>query len=499
MSILLSLSFVSMLSYSCQKKANSDADHYQARHFPETVHLESVGFIATLESKVPIWLRKNKIPGAVFALIHQGQPVWFGAFGYADVENKIPMHLDNICRVESISKSVTAWGILKLVQDGLIDLDEPVARYLKSWTFPPSKYQTEKLTVRHLLTHSSGLKLGTIGIRYMPESELPSLRSALTQDVILFQEPGQSFFYSNAGFNLLELLVEEVTGKDFGVYMEEEVLNPLGMDNAAFGWDPRFESRVPNGYDLTNHSIPPYVYPERASGGLFATIGDVAAFAIAGMPDFSNSGSEVLEKDMILQMFQEQMPLSGFYSMAFPSYGLGHFLEDLSNGKRAISHGGQGSGWMTHFHSIPESGDAIIILTNSQRSWPFFADILTIWGDFLGVEKVGMSVISLGNTLVWILLFLIGLGSLLSLVLLLFQWKFGIRKLNISRLAKRWPSILSFFLGWLLVGILIWANSQPYLFIEAVFPGPSPWLVRSILLLAIALLSFSILPKKSFI
>ncbi|WP_158860199.1 serine hydrolase domain-containing protein [Lunatibacter salilacus] len=496
LSHLFILSLSVLFFSSCLKKAEKNSEVFQSQYHLEDGDQKTVDFIKTLETNVPALLKKNRILGAVVAVIHQGQPVWYGAFGYADAENNNPMKLDNICRVESISKSVTTWGVLKLVQEGMIDLDVPVITYLKNWSFPPSKYHTEKITVRHLLAHSSGLKLGTIGMRYLPEGERPSLHSTLTKDAILFQEPGKSFSYSNVGFNLLELLIEEVSGKDFGTYMREVVFNPLGMIDSEFGWSARFESRVPNGYDLENHSIPPYIYPDRAAGGMFATIGDLTTFAVAGMPDFSDSGRKILHEDMILRMYQVQAPISGVYSIAFPSYGLGHFLEDLSNGRRAVSHGGQGSGWMTHFHSIPESGDAIIILTNSQRSWPFFAEILSVWGDFLGVEKVGMSVISFGNSLVWILLFLIGLGSLLFLFLVFYQLKHGRRQLKLRGMGNRWPSIFKFSLGWLLIGGLIWANSQPYLFIEAVFPGPSPWLGGSILLLAFAFISVSILPKN---
>lgn len=490
--------FILVFNFSCKKQTDHPVPQIQSIDLTEARDEKTIHFLKSLESTIPQLLKKNNIPGAIFSVVHKGKPVWYGAFGYADLENKRPMSLDNICRVESISKPVTTWGVMKLVKDGFINLDEPINNYLKNWSFPPSKFDVGKITVRHLLTHSSGLKLGTIGVHYAPDGKNPSLESALSNDAVLFQNPGQSFSYSNVGFNLLELIIQETTGKDFGEYIKEEVLIPLGMMESGFGWEPRFYDKVPNGYDFTNNPIPPYVYPERAAGGLFSTIEDISKFVLAGMPEYSQSGTGILQKDFIYQMYLEEVKVSGFYYLVFPHYGLGHFLEYFPNGENGISHGGQGSGWMTHFHSIPESGDAIIILTNSQRSWPFFADILKIWGEYLDLGKVGMSLISLGNNLIWILLIFLGSGSILLLAFILNDLKSGKRNFNTSSQGLDYFHFFKLFGGSMLILLLIWAIAQPYLIIEAIFPTSSIWLGISIFLFAVYLISSAIFPKKNF-
>ncbi|MCO6480421.1 MAG: beta-lactamase family protein, partial [Phaeodactylibacter sp.] len=154
-------------------------------------------FTDYLNERIPNLMSRYDIPGIIVALVREGEPAWAGAYGYAELAAGRKMTTDTYCRVESISKPVTAWGVMKLVQEGKIELDAPVARYLKSWTFPESEFPVEEATVRQLLSHTAGLQLGTIGVRYDPKGEVPTLKEALTKDAHLMQAPGQGYSYSN--------------------------------------------------------------------------------------------------------------------------------------------------------------------------------------------------------------------------------------------------------------------------------------------------------------
>ncbi len=125
---------------------------------------------------------------------------------------------------------------MKLVEQRPYRTGRPFGILLKNWSFQESSYATETLTVRQLLNHSAGLQLGDIFLRYSPKDEMPSLKERLSAEVFLCQEPGARFSYSTTGFNLLELLIEEVTGRTFSSYMEQEILLPLGMDHSSFQW-----------------------------------------------------------------------------------------------------------------------------------------------------------------------------------------------------------------------------------------------------------------------
>lgn len=377
-------------------------------------------------------------------------------------------------RVQSISKSITAWGVMKLVEQGKIELDAPIWQYFKSWHFPESEFSAKGVTIRQLLSHTGGLPLGDVFTIYSPHEEMPSLREKLTQEAVLVREPGSAFSYSNTGYNLLELLIEEVTGQAFGDYMRREILHPLGMNRSTFIWDEGFDPAVPVGYDLRGKPVPVYVYPEKASGGLFATAEDIAAFTIAGMKDAPHD-KQLISSESIEALHTPAAKEIGIYSLVFDAYGLGHYIETLPNGERAISHGGQGTGIMTHFHAIPETGDAIVILTNSQRSWPFISYLLRDWARWRGVESIGMGRIIWGKYWLWAVIGLI--------------WSAVILQVHNIMTRPKPLTIAQTIVAIIILIVLIWCINQKYLFLSSVFPIASKWLGISAFVLSISLLS----------
>lgn len=424
--------------------------------------------------RIPLIMEAYQIPGVNIAVINDKKIVSSKAFGYADLSTGTPMTIDTPLRVQSISKSITAWGVMKLVEDGLISLDAPVDQYLKSWTFPPSNIDANKVTIRQLLTHTAGFPVGDFYNIYSPLDEVPPLRDSLFQEAVLLQEPGNSFYYSNIGYNLLELLIEDVTGLDFNQYMQTQILSLLGMQASTFTWSNDLTPPVPTGYDLAGNPIPVYVYPEKGSGGLFSTVEDLARFVIASMPDEAVSDT-VISYEGIQTLHSLKVDQIGLYNLVFDGYGFGHYIETLSNGNKAISHGGQGTGWMTHFHAVPESGDGIVILTNSQRSWPLIAYLLTDWARWAGLPTLGMSRIILGNYLLWLL---IGLLWFTNFLLIINRVDAATRKkLNFPSLQKlfQMKQVIKIVLSLSFLSGLLWATNQKYLFVTSVFPIAARW------------------------
>lgn len=451
-------------------------------------------FTLHLDKKISVLMKFYNIPGVNIALVKEGKLVWSEAYGFADKENARKMTKNTPMRVQSISKSVTAWGVMKLSEQGKIDLDAPISRYLKSWHMPKSKYSVEKLTIRHLLSHTGGLPLGDVFTIYSPNEKMPSLKEKLTQEAVLINEPGAVFSYSNTGYNLLELLIEEVTGQDFAEYMKQEILIPLNLRHSSYIWDEITTPTVPVGYDLNGRPVQVYVYPEKASGGLFATVEDIATFAIAGMPDVTNT-PHILSQTSIKELYTPVSQNMGIYSLVFDAYSLGHYIETLPNNEYAISHGGQGTGIMTHFHAIPETGDAIVILTNSQRSWPLISYLLTDWAQWLGFSSVGMGRIIWGKYGLWAIIGLIWSIILLQLLRLLLR----IVNTKHKKVQPKNLLLLCFIqisIAISIIGCLAWSLCQKYLFLSSVFPRASVWLGISAFALAIVLLLSALLFMK---
>ena len=437
-------------------------------------------FEAHMDERIPTMMKLYGIPGCNIALVKDGEIAWTEGYGYADVKSGRALTTDTPMSVQSITKSVTAWGVMRLRERGLIDLDTPVSQYLKSWQFPLSDYPAEKITVRQLLSHTSGMPLGDFTNTYSPGEDIPSNGDVMTREAVLMRKPGTEFSYSNTGYNILEIIIEDVTGKSFPEYIRTEVLLPLDMESAAFDIDEEVTPYPPTGYNLREEPVPVYLYPSKASGGLFATAQDIARFAVAGMQE-----NPVLSVESISRMYQPECHKVGIYGLIFEAYGFGHYIEKLPNGALSVSHGGQGNGIMTHLQAVPETGDAIVILTNSQRSWPFIAYVLSDWAQWRGFPSVGMGRINWGHYGLCIVIGMLISASLLVILRLVStfyqQKRTGFKLLRVSA-------------AFILLGVLILCACQRYLFITSVFPVLSVWLGGTAFVFSIVLLLSVVLP-----
>jgi CubicO group peptidase (beta-lactamase class C family) len=421
-------------------------------------------------------MEADGVPGAVIALIADGAPVWIGAFGMADPAAGLAMTADTLFRVESISKPVTAWGAVRLAEVGRIDLDAPVDACLTRWHLPEG---TAQITPLMLLSHGAGIGLGDYAARFPPGAPRPDLPAHIAQDFAMIAAPASGFSYSDTGYNLLELVIEDCTGEDFAALMTREVLAPLGMATASFDWTG---APMPVGHDLRGRPVAPYVYPGSASGGLHATAADIARFAAAGM---AGAEQTVLSPDGLADLHRRHVTVGGLFGFAAEGYGLGHFTETLSDGRAAVWHGGQGHGWMSHMHLVPETGDGIVILSNSQRAWPLFAAILRDWSESLGVAPVGMA------RVLWAELAARGAIALALAFAALSFW------VALSGGARPWLlRACAAGIGAALILWPPWAAAQDYLFLFSILPGLWGWLGAASGLAGLGLVALATLPER---
>jgi CubicO group peptidase (beta-lactamase class C family) len=421
-------------------------------------------------------MEADGVPGVVIALIADGKPVWTGAFGMADPPAGLAMNTDALFRVESISKPVTAWGVMRLAEAGQLDLDAPIGACLTRWHLPEA---AARITPRMLLSHSAGIDLGDYAARLPPEAPRPDLPDHIAQEFAMIATPGSGFAYSDTGYNLSELIIEDCTGEDFGAFMARETLGPLGMATASFDWTG---APMPLGHDLRGRPVAPYVYPGRASGGLHATAADIARFAAAGM---AGADQDLLSAQGVATLHRAQVTVGGLFGFAAEGYGLGHFTETLTDGREAVWHGGQGYGWMSHMHLVPETGDGIVILSNSQRAWPLFAAILRDWSESLGVAPVGMARVLWAETLARVAIALALASAVLSL------W--------VAVLGGARPRVVRTCAGGIGAALILWplwAAAQDYLFLFSILPGLWAWLGAASGLAGLGLVTLAILPER---
>lgn len=428
-------------------------------------------FGARVESRILRLMSDYDVPGVAVALIQGGELVWSAAYGLAEVETARPLDLDAVVRAESISKSVTAWGVMKLVENGRIGLDDRIFDHVRRLQVRPDGLGAGSVTVRQLLSHTAGVTMGTLGREYAPGAEVPALAQTLAAEFGMFAEPGTTFAYSNTGFNLLELLVEEVAGEPFADFMQREVLDPLGMAASSFEWREELAARVALGHDLDGGVVPAYVYPEKGSGGLMSTVEDLARFVGAGF-----RAGDLLLPETIAQLHSPTADIMGLFRVASPTYGLGHFVETLSNGERAVWHGGQGHGWMTDFHLVPATGDGIVIVSNSQRSWPLVASALAEWSEWNGFAPVGFAVVARAPLLARVLIGLLAGASLWLTWRVVAGLGSGRRALWPLAGARPWLQLAQATAGAALAAAVVWDATRDYSFLDSVLPGIAVWL-----------------------
>jgi CubicO group peptidase (beta-lactamase class C family) len=352
-------------------------------------------FIDHLDYLIPRGLARYGIPGSTVALVSGGSVVWSQGYGLADRARAIPMAPETILQVASISKSIAAWGVMRLVEQEKLDLDKPVEHYLNRWHFPRQGYDPAGVTIRRLLCHSAGLNTPDFP-GHSPTERLPSLEESLCgqagakRAVTIIRQPGRRFVYSDADYTILQLLIEEVTTDDFAAFMQREVLIPLGMRDSSFEWSPDLEARMAVSYDPQGRRVPRYRYTEKAANGLHTTAPDLARFLAAWMPgpQGEQAGRSVLSPATIEQMINERVEIPGFEGWVYAeSYGLGCFSETASNGKQILSHMGGYLGWRSNIALIPDVGEGIIILSNSDLGHELFADVLNAWSDWLAISR----------------------------------------------------------------------------------------------------------------
>ncbi|MGZ8540870.1 MAG: serine hydrolase domain-containing protein [Chitinophagaceae bacterium] len=287
---------------------------------------------------------QNRLGSAALVLIQNGKIVAEHGFGMGNIQTNAPVKTDQtLFFLASVSKAITSWGVMKLVQEGKFGLDEPVMKYLKRWRFPGSEAYRNKVTVRHLLSHTAGIDDGFGSSGFLPDDTLQTLIEWLnnpkdanmgaSHTTLVVREPGAAMSYSNAGYSVLQLLVEEVTNKSFNDYMKEAVLQPLGMTKSSYELEEiiatgRINDLVPN-YDVAMQAHPHRRYANMAGVSLRTTPHDLALFISA----YHNNNS-VLNKETLKQIV---MPQQGTFS----TWTLGHevYIENNANGY-VIGHGG---------------------------------------------------------------------------------------------------------------------------------------------------------------
>lgn len=332
-----------------------------------------------LDARISQLRNVARVTGLGLAVLHNGKIVYLKAHGVRDRKDGAQLTERSSLYGASFAKAVFAAVVMQLVEEGALDLDQPVERYLGRplGEFPDYRdlrgdARTQRFTLRMLLSHTSGLP----NWRWlMPEKKLA-----------IHFEPGSRYSYSGEGISIAQLVVEKVTGKNAATLMQERIFGPLSMPRTSMVWRSAFESDLAVGHDEQEKPLGHRKWTKaQAAGSMDTCLEDYAKFIEALLQD------RVMKKESLAEMTRPQV---GIFSKAqFPTlsaettdenravglaYGLGWGVLQRTSHGPAFFKEGHDDGWEHYSICYPASKSAVIIMTNSSNGESIFKKLLEL-------------------------------------------------------------------------------------------------------------------------
>jgi len=330
-------------------------------------------FTGELRNKISGLLATYSVPGAAIAIISNNQTEYVIS-GQADQEAGTIVTRQTGFEIASMSKSQCAFAVMKLAQDGLIDLDEPVETYLSRWSLPDSPYNNSKVTARRILSHIAGLSVSALTSGTSDRDELPVIEEALTEEgVKVIHDPGTTYSYSGGGYGILQLLIEEVTNRTYADYMTGEIFQPLGLVNThPYASDDL--ANMSRGHGKFKEVRQKYYSAVVAAAGHVASVEDMATWTNSLL-----TGQNLLNSTTVEEMLSPAWnPVTRWRGTPW-GYALGFSYYELENNRTVTGHGGDVGGYHGVYRLIRETGDAIVILTNGEWGAALESEISMKW------------------------------------------------------------------------------------------------------------------------
>jgi len=310
--------------------------------------------ITTLEQRIPVLLKDASVPGLSIALIRDDKTYWLHSFGVRDEKTHQPVTDQTIFEAASLSKPVLAYGVLKLVDQGKLNLDTPLSSYLPK-PYLEGDPRIEKITARIVLSHRTGF---------------PNWRNGDT--LTIHFTPGERFSYSGEGFVYLQKVVEQITGKPLNEYINEAVFQPLGMTSSSYVWRPDYDERTASPHDAGEQAQDKYKPKDaNAASSLHTTAVDYAIFVeallrgtglrpqtfremltpqIAVDPDCRNCTDRDAPKQLSKTVF----------------WGLGVGIQQTKEGE-SFWHWGDNGGFKCYMLAYPKQKIGMVVFTNGEN------------------------------------------------------------------------------------------------------------------------------------
>ena len=328
-----------------------------------SLNTQSISYAQNLESSIDSLLQAKYLPnapGATFLVSKNGHIVYKKAFGLSNLELNLPMHTENVFEIASITKQFTAIAILMLVEKGEFKLDDEITKFI-----PDYPTNGRKITVHHLLTHTSGIKDFTRvkGLNAISKQDLTPLELiAFFKNEPADFAPGEKIKYNNSGYIILGHIVEKVSGQPYGNFIEEQIFKKLGMTSSRYGSHREVIKNRASGY----HNKRGYINSRQvsytfayATGALLSTVNDMFKWQEA------IKNNLLINKETTKKVFTNYTLNNGEHI----NYGYGWHIKE-KNGLSTREHGGHFFGFKSMGVYIPNEDIYVIGLNNCDCNSP---------------------------------------------------------------------------------------------------------------------------------
>ncbi|WP_425397066.1 serine hydrolase domain-containing protein [Aeoliella sp.] len=319
--------------------------------------------IETLDERIPQWMEQHQVLGVSVSMIDDGQLVWSRGYGVRCAGTSHPVDPDTVMEACSMSKPFFAYMLLKLVEQGEFDLSQPLIDYLGE-DYLDKEPRQHAITGQMALSHTTGL---------------PNWREGGWQSggpMTLQFDPGTQFCYSGEGFLMLQRAVEKVTGKGLDEFSRERLIKPLELHHTRFVWDDRFLVNASCGHDGEGRvkSIRKYYHKANAAYSLYTTTEDYARFLVEILKE-DRTAPHSISAEMRSRMLT---PISEREDQQ-AEWGLGWGLRKLDPHRQVYHSGSNGTGFRCYSEFFPETGDGLVIMTNSATGRQLWEAAVDQW------------------------------------------------------------------------------------------------------------------------
>ncbi|MEO8451051.1 MAG: serine hydrolase domain-containing protein [Gemmatimonadota bacterium] len=313
--------------------------------------------MARARASILRFLDSTGVASVAVAVAKDGKIVYEEGFGWANRERQIRADPNTMYSLASISKPFTATGLMRLVEAGKVDLEQPPNTYLGAGKLTGLAGDASGATVRRVLSHTAGLPLHYqffyAGAGYQP----PSMDETIARYGNLVFAPGTVYEYSNLGFGIIDYIISRVSGQSYADYMRTQVFLPLGLTHTSIDIASGLEPYAAERYDARQRPIPFYRFDHTGASAVYSSAHDLVRFGMFHLKDHLTDQVAIL-KDQTIDLMHQPVPPA--------SYGLGFGVTEDDNGYRRFSHTGGMPGVATVMNLYPTENLVVVVLTNSS-------------------------------------------------------------------------------------------------------------------------------------